>query len=473
MSFVDRLTNRLFKSSIERQVRQLLYTETDAVFTIGASAIDSTNRDRYTYDRDQVFEKALEAWRVNPLARRIVGLTTQYVVGGGIAVNCKHEPTANFIKQFWDHRLNRMDIRIFELCDELIRTGNLFILLSTDAAGQSYIRAVPASQIASIESQPNDFEQPITFTSKASADNLDPKPWKAYDQAKDGRRQDGRFETVMLHYAVNRPVGAQWGESDLAPVLRWLSRYANWLEDRARLNRFRTAFLYVVKGKFASSADRVARQNQLNANPPSPGSILVTDDSETWDILSPKLESAEASTDGLGLKKMIAAGSGVPMHFLAEPESSTRTTAEAAGGPTYRHYEQRQKQFLWIICDLLNVVINRRSLVDPSVDSSVPIEALGADISARDNVALGLAAANINNVIAELRDRGLIDDAEYLRFAYRFAGETLDVEDMLRRGKAAPKPILDPDRKKRPLPRQAIQPDTGEPKKASREGGAL
>ena len=62
----------------------------------------------------------------------------------------------------------------------------------------------------------------------------------------------------MLHYAINRPVGAQWGESDLAPVLRWLSRYAAWLEDRARLNRFRTAFLYIVHAKFSSEAERRA-----------------------------------------------------------------------------------------------------------------------------------------------------------------------------------------------------------------------
>ena len=35
-------------------------------------------------------QQALEAWRVNPLARRIVGLTSQYVVGGGISFNCAH-----------------------------------------------------------------------------------------------------------------------------------------------------------------------------------------------------------------------------------------------------------------------------------------------------------------------------------------------------------------------------------------------
>ncbi len=69
-------------------------------------------------------------------------------------------------------------------------------------------------------------------------------------------------------------------------------------------------------------------------------------------MLNPELESGDAATDGLALKKMIAAGAGVPLHFLAEPESATRTTAEAAGGPTFRRFEQRQQFFLWMLGDL-------------------------------------------------------------------------------------------------------------------------
>ena len=72
----------------------------------------------------------------------------------------------------------------------------------------------------------------------------------------------------MLHYTINRPVGAQWGESDLAPVLKWLSRYSGWLEDRARLNRFRNSFLFVVKAPFISEEDRKPRQANLAAHPP-------------------------------------------------------------------------------------------------------------------------------------------------------------------------------------------------------------
>ena len=94
----------------------------------------------------------------------------------------------------------------------------------------------------------------------------------------DYRAEEGSFTTVMLHYAINRPVGAIRGESDLAPVLRWLSRYTAWLEDRARLNRYRNAFMFVVKGKWADEAQRLARQSALATAPPPPGSFLVVDE---------------------------------------------------------------------------------------------------------------------------------------------------------------------------------------------------
>jgi len=265
----------------------------------------------------------------------------------------------------------------------------------------------------------------------------------------------------MLHYAVNRAVGAQWGESDLAPVLRWLSRYAAWLEDRARLNHFRNAFMYIVRARFTSEVERRARQSALNAAPPSPGSILVTDENESWDTLHPRLESDESGQDGLALKKMLAAGAGIPLHFLAEPESATRTTAEAAGGPTYRHFEQRQRFFLWLLGDVLRAVVNRRTLVDHHVSRRAEIQLSGADISARDNMALAMAASNITPALANLRERGLVDDAELLRLFYRFCGESVDLEEMLARGRQAPVTANVETKPKRTQPIK-IDPTTGE-----------
>jgi hypothetical protein len=478
-NLIRSLFSTLIHSETEEENRaKLSAAETDNTFLVGARQYGETNRDRFTADREDTLAQALDAWRLNPLARRIVGLTSQYVVGGGISIECKHNTSAKFIEDFWHNRLNRMPVRVYEWCDELTRSGDLFILVSTDPAGMSYVRAIPAADIDELQTAANDVEQLISVVTKADPLTLQVSTWPAYNEKEDGPDPAGNFEPVILHYAINRPVGGAWGESDLAPLLKWLSRYSAWLDDRARLNRFRNAFLYQVKSKFASEAERLTRQNTLAANPPTPGSILVTDESEEWSVIAPELNSADAATDGLALKKMIASGAGVPLHFLAEPESSTRTTAEAAGGPTYRHFEQRQNYFCWLLADVIRVVLSRRSLVDRHVSKTSKFEVRGGDISARDNASLSVAASNIANVFEVLHDKGLIDGNELLRLVYRFSGENID-EDQLNKplterrpaatvtaqpGNVAKSEPKTPPAATQPIGGQNLDPETGEPK---------
>ncbi|MDD5371470.1 MAG: hypothetical protein PHQ40_20520, partial [Anaerolineaceae bacterium] len=279
---LTRIGVRLAKTEIERRVG-LALNSTDGFYE-RASGLE--RRDRLDYDREEVLRQALEAWRVNPLARRIVELTSQYVVGGGISLGSLHPGVHKFLDAWWNHPFNRMPVRVFELCDELTRAGELFLLVSTDAAGMSYVRAIPAGEISAVETAQNDTEQELSYKQRSGGVG-DEATWPAYDPRDDSTDEQGRFKTVMLHYAINRPAGAVRGESDLAPLLRWLARYSAWLEDRARLNRFRQTFLFVVRARFASESERQARQAALNIAPPPPGSILVTDPSEEWSVLNP------------------------------------------------------------------------------------------------------------------------------------------------------------------------------------------
>jgi hypothetical protein len=305
----------------------------------------------------------------------------------------------------------------------LSRSGELFFLLSTDAAGMSYLRAVPAAQVTAVRTAPNDVQQEQACVERCPAAAGEEREWPVYDPQNDGPGTDGGFAPVMLHYAVNRPVGAVRGESDLAPLLRWLNRYAGWLEDRVRLNRWRTTFAYVVKQRFTDEAERLQRQMTLASGVPPPGSILVVDESESWEVIEPKLESRDAGEDGLALKRMIAAGAGVPLHFLAEPEGSTRTTAESAGGPAYRRFEQRQDFFCWMLSDLARAALRRRGLARGlALEAAVRVE--GGDLSARDNAELAAGAKAVSEALAGLYDRGLVEAGEVRRLVYRFLGET-------------------------------------------------
>lgn len=377
MSILSRITGALFGGEITRQANERANLAVRALDDPRDQSYSSGTypRDRYSFNRQDILKDALDAWRSNALARRIVELTSQYTVGGGVSVNAEHLRTHEFLQEFWNHRLNRLPIRLYEWCDELTRSGEIFVVISTDAGGMSYVRAIPAAQIEDVITETNDIEQELAFLEQPTELGKDPKIWNAYDARIDVPNDDGQFVPVMLHYAINKPVGAKRGESDLAPLLKWLKRYDAWLEDRVRLNHFRQLFVFWVKKAFSNDAERLQRQNEINANPPNPGTVLVTNDDETWDVLHPKLDSFEANQDGLAIKKQIAAGSGNPLHFLAEPESSTRTTAEQAGGPTFRHYEQRQIYFLWCVKDICEIVARRRAQVDRQVSANSKITA--------------------------------------------------------------------------------------------------
>ncbi|NLC30298.1 MAG: hypothetical protein GX773_07545 [Chloroflexi bacterium] len=403
---------------------KLSLPEQENTVWLGSHSYPSQPRDRDAYDRQTVLQDNLEAWRFNPLARRIVELTTQYATGGGLIANCLHKPTQDFIESFWSHRLNRMENRVREFSDELCLSGNLFLLLTTDQSGMSYLRVLPSTDVVRIVARENDIEQELAFHLRLPGETEE-LVYRGYDPQEDEIDQQGRLEAVVLHYAVNRPSGSQWGEGDLTPILKWLARYSAWLEDRVRLNRFRNAFVYVVKARFGSEAERSARQLQLAANPPAPGSVLVTDESEEWSVLAPKLEALDASSDGLAIKKMIAAGVGLPLHFLAEPESSTRTTAEAAGSPTYRRFSERQRVICALLEDVLHVVVSRRACFDPGVDCDAPIRVEGGDVSARDNRELAQAGQQVAQVAGDLYQQALIDEREVLRLVYRFMGERM------------------------------------------------
>jgi hypothetical protein len=381
-------------------------------------------RERCTTDRLELLRQSLEAWQTNPLARRVIELTGEYVVGGGITVRSSQPNASRFLQDWWNHPLNNLDIRCTEWCDELSRSGELFILCSTDPAGMTYLRAIPSARIQTILTAENDIEQELEYIEYPAPDQLEGRHWRAWQEIPYGC-EELPFQPVMRHYAVNRPVGALHGESDLTPLLRWLARYSTWLEDRVRLNRFRQAFLYQVKAAFSSEQERFERQTALNQAAPNPGSILVTDESETWSVIQPDLASHDAGEDGLAVKRMIAAGAGLPLHFLAEPEGATRTTAESAGGPTFRRFEQRQRFFLFLLRDLARIALSRRARVDSSIEPQAEIRVQGADISARDNVDLAQAARNAVIAFGSLYEKGLIDDDEYLRLVYRFAGEVL------------------------------------------------
>jgi hypothetical protein len=427
MSWRDRLANRLFGDLIEERVRSAVKVVDDRWWRqVGGAA---GPQDKKWWELRDDFEDALKAWRTNPLAFRVVSLTTDYVVGSGIQVSSPVAYVDRFVSEFWQHRQNRMGMRIYSWCDELARAGELFVVLFTNPAdGMSYVRTIPAVKVDRIEVDDEDLEKELRYHELRNDDVVEGNWWAGWEKAKED------LETpVMLHYAVNRAVGCVRGQGDLVPILPWLRRYREWLEDRVRVNRYKNAFLWHVKLEGAGPGDIEAKQGQY-AQPPSPGSVIVTDETEEWSPVQPKIQAEDVKDDGKALRLMVAAGAGVPLHYLAEGETATRTTAREMVGPTVRHYEHRQRFFCELLVDVIEKAAYRARVAGrlSRPRGGLQLSYVVADLREEDNLKVARAAKEIVEYLRAMKAQGWITDRKAMELAYKFAGEVIDVEALLR-----------------------------------------
>jgi hypothetical protein len=316
------------------------------------------------------------------------------------------------------------------MSDELSRAGDLFVLLFRNPQdGMSYVRFITKDTIQRIETSPTDWETEIAYYEKQPIG--DPVRWPSPH----GDDAD-TSPAIMLHYSVNRPLGALLGESDLTTMLPWLLRYSRMLEDRVRLHWAVRAFMWIV----TVPTNRIKEKMAQYRNPPEAGSIIVKDDSETWAAVTPNLQSSDAQHDMKAVRGMIDAGSGFPPHWRGEPQDANLATATAMQAPTERHLARRQNYFIYILQDIIFNAYTRQvqaGLAAPlpqgaSSDYTSLFTVQSPDISRSDNESLSTSAKNMADVyqilIKQLPSASPSLHRLLLKLVFKFSGEPQDDE---------------------------------------------
>jgi hypothetical protein len=386
--------------------------------------------DRDASEIQQLYADALTAWRKNPLAKRIIDTITDYCLGDGMAPSAPGA-MGTFLDRWWNHEHNHMDLRLPELSDELSRAGDLFLTLHRNPAdGLSYVRPIPKDRILHIETLANDWETEIAYYEAPSPSGgegrgeggYEPRRWLSpnHPAAAEG-------DAVMVHYSVNRVVGALMGESDLATLIPWLLRYSRMLEDRVRLHWAARAFLWIVS---VPSNLVPAKQEQYRAAPES-GSVIIKDSQEEWTAVSPDLKGFDAQFDLRAVRMMIDAGSGLPPHWRGEGVDVNLATATAMERAASRHLRRRQLALRFVVQDLGHIAYTRAWDI-AKVRARPNREAIAVpttDLDRSDNRDLANAAATIATATEALA-RQLPGAPPTLRrhildLVLRFAGEPL------------------------------------------------
>jgi hypothetical protein len=301
---------------------------------------------------------------VNPLAKRYIRFMSAFCVGDGVSVVAEDERVNQVIKGFWRDPDNEMDVTIKELCDWLSICGEAFIRFYYDEyLGRTRVGLVDPSEIVHIETDPDNLKRHLAYhrvyrvqrsaTFSGGAVNVE------YDTAYErieAVREDGLLG--MYHAKVGGVSNTVRGVPDLLDVLPWLERYRQWLEDRALTNKIRNLFHYDVTIEGGTKQDIKDYLSQLKGRKVATmredyqefsssgrirsGAIRVHSDRVRWDTVQPKIDAADAKEDGRALKLMVAAGMGLPEHWLGDTGNTNLATAKALDLPTLRLFKDRQ-----------------------------------------------------------------------------------------------------------------------------------
>jgi hypothetical protein len=371
-----------------------------------------TDRDVPPGEWRALLEEAYLAYCTNPLAYAIVEMGVNFILRGGVRLVAADPRVQTALDAFWDDPENHMGTRVYSIATELSLYGEQFLRFFVDPlTGRTVIRQIDPLLVDEIETDPHDIERILRYRIRSPA------------FTRPGDEEHWIDAAEVEAFQINKVSNAVRGRSDLAPLLPWLRRYKEWLTDRVRINRYKSAFLYDVTLLGATPATIQAKRAEYAA-PPEPGTVIFHNESEQWKAVQPQIGADDVAADGRALKLMIAAGAGIPEHYLGEGGHVNRATAAEMGLPTMKRFQRRQEYFRELLKRVAARVIDARvqaGRLGRRIDRAVRVEF--EELHEQDRAALGRTIAPFAQALALATSSGWLDPAEARSLFWRFLGE--------------------------------------------------
>ena len=376
----------------------------------------SPDPERDELDGERLLREVYKAYRENPLAYAIVEQQTSFVLGGGAKVVANDSRVQRVVDRFWSDAENRMALRVYSIQTELSLFGEQFIRFFTDeVTGRVIVRQLDPLYVKEIRTDAEDLEKAVAYRWAPPRGLLDAGSLLG----------DGEWVPAaeVLHVAVNKVSSGLRGRSDLAPVLPYLRRYREWLDDRIIQNKLKGAVVWDVAVAGAGRAEI----NRLRAQwpvAPDRGTVLFHNENEKWQPVKAQIDAGDASADGRAIRLMVAVGALLPEHYLAEGGNANRATAAEMGLPAIKRFQRRQEVLRAALSAIVERVIEegvKAGRLGPRVDRGFLVQFEELTTSPLEAVA-GAVERLTRGLVAASRE-GWVSQEEARRLWWRYAAQ--------------------------------------------------
>lgn len=296
--------------------------------------------------REQARTDSVAAYRANPMGRAIIDTYVAFMVGdSGVTLSCSSDLVRPVVEAFWNDPRNYLQSGASsgqELMARswLLQGEALYEMLVGAMTGVTRRSPIDPTRIVDVtldRGNPLWLDQVLIRTDADPIGKTVVKP----DEI------TGLLAGEVLYWPGFRALETDTrGAAFLMPVLDWLDNYDQVLSnliDRTALTRY-LAYQVQVKGDDTAIDDFVAKRNGTHM--PRSGTIEVTNDNVEWKPLNGQSGSIEDTVTNKAVLATTAAGSGLAMHWLAQPEDANRATSLTMAEPVRRRVGSVQNEWL-------------------------------------------------------------------------------------------------------------------------------
>jgi|TARA_Y100000310_G_scaffold150911_1_gene150409 hypothetical protein len=344
-------------------------------------------------------ETAFYLYKTNPLARRIINLAVDYVVGDEVTILADDPDTQRVIDRFWDDPAMRWRRRFPEGFRWLLVFGEQLRPVFKGSAGRVRLGYIDPNSINAVNLDADNAEVVQSISVRETA-GIGGQTYKAVRWHDDMQRRDGE----AVYWAYGRPPNASRGTSFLLAELDWLAALDTFMlstVDRVQLQNF-LVYDVLVRGANAKQLKEFLRKLPKTR----PGMIRAHNERVEWKVLKPELEGADTQQISRVLKGYIGLGAGIPPHWLSEPGDSNRATASDASVPVVKGFKALQGWARGHVEEMIEFVLDEGAaagLIGEASDRSfdVMLPTIWAADTDRVSAALQSLALSLGEAVAQ------------------------------------------------------------------------
>ena len=349
------------------------------------SDVEGSISDFSTENRENMQEKAKEAFFFSPAGKRMVRYATSYVMGRGFEISSSNESVNFIINEFIKNPKNKWKTQVKEWQNRLQTGGEIFATFFTGDDGSVLVRETDPFEIKEILTNPDDITEPILY--KREFQKLTYASGEAQkEDAVEYIRHIGATEADILllnldieqaasiaktekkfiyHVKTLTYTNRKRGLSDFSAILYYLSRLRKDVDNRSKLNQLKEAFFIdvCVDGTGDDVAQEAAKTQYKK--PPKAGSTFFHNKKIEIGLKQPNLDNADANKSLEPLLQQIVIGSGMPEWMLVGQANMFKAGATEQSAPFIKLIEDYQEQWEQALTDMLTFVIWTRLNANP------------------------------------------------------------------------------------------------------------